>query len=176
MDPYLGDVKMFAGNFAPVGWALCNGALLPISQNEALFTLLGTTYGGDGVSTFGLPDLRGRTPLHAGTGLGLPTIVLGQMGGTEEVTLLVSQMPAHTHTLAAQTAVGNQAAPQGNVFANTNTGDNEYMPMVGGAGTNVTMGTASILPAGGNQPYSICQPSLCISFIIALNGIFPSQN
>lgn len=176
MDNYIGEVRMFAGNFSPVGWAFCNGQLLPISGNEALYTLVGTTYGGDGQNTFGLPDLRGRTPVHYGTGPGLPPVVQGQIAGTEEITLITAQMPSHTHTINAQTSAGNSPAPGNNIFADTGVNDNEYTPFVNGAGTNVTMGASSVLSAGGNQPYSICQPSVCVTFIIALNGIFPTQN
>ena len=173
MDPYIGEVKMFAGTYAPVNWAICDGSLMSISENEVLFTLLGTTYGGDGITTFALPDMRGRAPVHAGTGAGLPNVVLGQKAGTENSSLTINQMPSHSHTIAAQTAEGNTNLPTGNVFADTGATDPDY---AASSTANVIMGLQAIGLSGNNVPYSICQPSLCITFIIALVGIFPSQN
>lgn len=173
MDPYVGEIKMFAGTYAPVNWAICDGSLMSISENQVLYTLLGTTYGGDGVSTFGIPDLRGRAPVHAGTGAGLPTAVLGQKAGTENSTLTTAQMPAHTHSINAQSAEGNANLPTNNLFADTGATDKDY---AAASTANTTMGNQAIVPVGGNLPYSICQPSLCITFIISLFGIFPSQN
>ena len=170
-DPYIGEIRMFAGNFAPLGWAFCNGALLPIAQYEALFSLLGTTYGGDGQTTFALPDLRGRGPIHAGQGPGLTNHPQGEQGGTETVTLTVAQMPAHTHAPAASSAAGTSSHPNGNVWAASSTSDNQY------AGTsNTTMNPATIGVAGGNQPHDNRQPVLAINFIISLEGIYPSPN
>ncbi len=175
-DPFIGEIRMFAGNFAPRGWQFCNGQLLAISQWSAVFALLGTTYGGNGQTTFGLPDLRGRAPLHWGTGNGLSPYSLGQVGGVENVTLLSTQMPAHTHALNANTGLGEATTPTGNVPAmvgdpNAGTTYSAYSPMA-----NTAMGATAIGAAGSSQPHSNLQPYLCVSFIIALEGIFPSRN
>ena len=164
-QPYIGEIRMFGGNFAPVGWMFCEGQLLPISENEALFNLIGTTYGGDGQSTFALPDLRGRLPIHQGAG-----VVLAESGGAEQVTLTVSQIPAHTHALTASTGPGNANTPGGNVTAESAAVQIYYADQ-----PTVTMGQA-ISPVGGSQPHSNFQPYLCINFVISLFGIFPTQN
>lgn len=170
-EPFIAQIMMFGGNFAPRGWALCNGQLLPIAQNTALFSLLGTTFGGNGQTTFALPDLRGRVPIHPGQGPGLSSYDLGQQSGVENTTLTVNQMPAHSHTatLRASTQPANDTLPTGNYLAD------------GGAyqtATNTTMNANAVTGgiAGGSQPFSILQPYTCVNFIIALEGIFPSRN
>jgi microcystin-dependent protein len=163
-QPYIGEIRMFAGNFAPAGWLFCEGQLLPISENEALFQLIGTTYGGDGESTFGLPDLRGRLPIHQGNGF-----ILAETGGAEEITLTVNQIPAHTHPALATSDPGTQSSPANLVLAR-DTGTDLY-----GADTPyVNMAPQSIGPVGGSQPHTNFQPYLCVDFIISLFGIFPS--
>lgn len=171
-DPYLGEIRMFAGNFAPNGWALCNGQLLPIQQNQALFAILGTTYGGNGVTTFALPDLRGRVPMHAGNGSGLTPRTIGEMSGSESNTLTVAQLPSHNHTVNAVVADGNQNSPESSYPANTKILDKEYSS----AAPSAIMNPAMIGNTGGNQPVGNVQPFTAVTFIIALNGIFPSQN
>ncbi len=173
----MATIIMFGGNFAPRGWALCEGQLLPISQNSALFSLLGTTYGGDGRTTFGLPDLRGRVPLGNGNGPGLTPRSLGEKGGTENTTLTVTQMPAHTHPItvkvAVSTANGTTDEPNGNVLAGT-TADNYAAANAGNGqlgGVSATEGSA-----GGNQPFNNMQPYQVLNFIIAMQGVFPSRN
>ena len=163
-QPYVGEIRMFAGNFAPAGWAFCEGQLLPISENETLFQLIGTTYGGDGQSTFALPDLRGRVPIHQGNGY-----VLAETGGAEEVTLTVQQIPAHSHPLLASTAVGSSVTPVGNVVAASGS-SNVYRP----APASAAMSAQSVTAVGGSQPHTNMQPYLCVSHIISLFGIFPS--
>lgn len=171
--PFIGEIRMFAGNFAPRGWAFCNGQILPISQNTALFSLLGTTYGGNGINTFALPNLQGRVPMHWGSGPGLTPRVLGESAGQESVVLLQAQMPAHTHLVNSVSSGGNQASPAGNLPAIESTGTS--LDYSNGAGTG-TMNPAMINPAGNNQPVPVMQPYLTVSFIIALQGIFPSRN
>jgi microcystin-dependent protein len=177
-DPYIGEISMFAGNFAIRGYALCQGQLMSIAQNTALFSILGTTYGGDGRVTFGLPDLRGRYPMGQGQGPGLSYRNLGEIGGSESVTLLTTQMPAHVHnfTFAPQgvTEAGDTASPAGAYPANTGALDREYKA----TGTFVNMGTSSGVtnPNGGSQPHDNMPPYLVINFLIALQGIFPSRN
>lgn len=168
-DQYLGEIRMFAGTYAPQGWALCNGQLLQIAEYEALYTLLGTTYGGDGRTTFGVPDMRGRVPVSMGNGGG-GNYPLGQKGGTETVTLLESQLPAHTHLPAAQSAPGDQALPTNNVWASKKVFEKpaDDIPLV-------PMSAAAISSTGGNQPHENLMPYLAVSFIIATVGIFPSQ-
>lgn len=163
-QPYVGEIRMFAGNFAPAGWMFCEGQLLPISENETLFQLIGTTYGGDGQSTFALPDLRGRIPLHQGNGF-----ILAETGGAEEITLTVSQIPAHTHPLLATTSTATLTDAGGNVPAQTQTFD-LYQSTPG----NINMAAQSISAVGGSQPHTNFQPYLCVDFIISLFGIFPS--
>jgi microcystin-dependent protein len=165
-QPYVGEIRMFAGNFAPAGWMFCEGQLLPISENETLFQLIGTTYGGDGQSTFALPDLRGRIPIHQGNGF-----ILAETGGAEEITLTVSQIPAHSHAALGSTDSSNSNSPTGNVPARvTIAGVFSY-------GTDAPIGPMSpqcIGPVGGSQPHTNFQPYLCVDFIISLFGIFPS--
>lgn len=164
---------MFAGNFAPKGWALCNGQLLAIAQNTALFSILGTTYGGNGTTTFGLPNLQSRVPIHAGTGAGLSTYVLGQQAGVESVTLLTSQMPSHSHTVNAVASGGNQASPEGGSLAVESTGTSlDYS----NAAPTSPMNPAMIAAIGNDQPHTNIQPYLVVNFIIALQGIFPARN
>jgi microcystin-dependent protein len=171
--PFLAEIKMFGGNFAPIGYALCNGQLLAISQNSALFSLLGTTYGGNGQTTFGLPDLRGRVPIHAGSGPGLTPYVLGEIAGTESVTLLQSQMPAHNHLVEANSSAGTATAPSTTlVLAASTARDKVYST----AAPNTTLSPAAIGVAGSSQPHNNIQPYLVVNFIIALQGIFPSHN
>jgi microcystin-dependent protein len=165
-QPYVGEIRIFAGNFAPAGWALCQGQLLPISQYVVLFDLIGTTYGGDGQQTFGLPDLRGRVPIHQGGGFSM-----GQNGGAEQVTLTVSQMPSHTHEFFASTAVGDVSTPSKNVSA----ASTAIVPYFNANPTSA-MGASAITSNGRNQPHDNRQPYLCVNFIISLFGIFPSQN
>ena len=172
-NPFLGEIKMFVGNFAPSGWAFCDGQLLSISQNTALFSILGTTYGGDGQTNFALPDLRGRAPLHSGQGPGLSLYQLGQQGGAETVTLTPAQMPAHSHSVNAVTSGGKQASPSNNLPAVESTGTSlDYSSDP----ANTVMSNGMIATTGGSQPVSVVQPYLTVSFIIALQGIFPSRN
>ena len=165
-QPYVGEIRMFGGNFAPVGWMFCEGQLLPISENEALFQLIGTTYGGDGQSTFALPDLRGRLPIHQGNG-----VVLAETGGAETVTLTVNQIPAHGHAFLGSTSVANNTNPGGTVVAQPSA-----VFLYQNAAPAVAMAPQSIAPVGGSQPHDNFQPYLCINFIISLFGIFPSPN
>jgi len=165
--PFLGEIKMFGGNFAIRGWAFCDGQMMSIAQNDALFALFGTTYGGDGQSTFGLPDLRGRIPLHVGSGF-----VLGQVAGSESVTLTGQQIPAHTHLVGAA-ASASTANPSGAVPGGTTSGNELFTPTTGG---EAFLANNEVLPSGGSQPHSNMQPYLVISFLVALEGIFPSQN
>jgi microcystin-dependent protein len=164
-QPYVGEIRTFAGNFAPVGWAFCDGALLPISGNDTLFQLIGTTYGGDGQSTFALPDLRGRAPVHAGT-----SWVLGQSGGVENVTLTANQIPAHTHSAAAYSLPGDASDPAGRVPARNAAGAPHY-----GSAINTTLAAGALQEAGGSQSHTNMQPYLAINFIISLFGVYPSQ-
>jgi microcystin-dependent protein len=178
MEAYIGSIILFAGNFAPRGWALCQGQILPIAQNTALFSLLGTTYGGNGQTTFALPDLRGRVPVGYGQGPGLQDWVLGESQGVENVSLVVSQMPAHNHVVQVS---GGQA--------DTATAGNNYLASANGAfGTDpvtvntyngtpsATLAVNSLTVAGGSQPHQNIQPSLCLNYIICLQGIFPTRN
>jgi microcystin-dependent protein len=164
-QPYVGEIRLFAGTFAPVGWAMCDGSLQAISENETLFQLIGTTYGGDGQSTFALPDLRGRVPIHQGSGF-----AIGQLAGTEQVTLTSQQMPTHNHTLVASANIASQQSPSGNVLAQSTVAQ-MYIQDV----ADTPLSANSITPAGGNQPHENMQPYLCLTFIISLFGIFPSQ-
>jgi microcystin-dependent protein len=162
-QPYVGEIRMFAGNFAPAGWMFCDGALVAISELETLFNLIGTTYGGDGQSTFALPDLRGRSPIHQGNGF-----TLAENGGVETVTLSVNQIPAHSHAFLGTTSSAIDANPGGNVVAQAGT----FFPYLN-VPPAVPMAPA-ISPVGGSQPHNNFQPYLCINFIISLFGIFPS--
>lgn len=163
-QPFVGEIRIFAGNFAPAGWMFCEGQLLPISGNETLFQLIGTTYGGDGVSTFALPDLRGRLPIHQGNGF-----VLAETGGTEAVTLTVNQLPTHSHPMSASTASGSMTSPQNNVVSQTD--GTVFLYIADAPGVN--MSASALTPAGGSQPHENLQPYLCVDFIISLFGIFP---
>lgn len=169
--PFLGEIRMFGGNFAPRGWAFCNGALVAISQNDALYALIGTTYGGDGQNTFGLPGLQGRLPIHQGTLPGGSTYVIGQVLGSETVTLTPNQMPAHQHAVAANSNNGTSPNPSASFVAATS-----LSPFVQSVPTDQPLGAQSINGAGGSQPHSNMMPFLCVSFIIAMEGIFPSRN
>ncbi|UFJ39582.1 tail fiber protein [Brevibacillus humidisoli] len=171
-DAYVGEIRMFAGNFAPLGWAFCDGQLLSISENSTLFSLIGTTYGGDGETTFALPDLRGRIPLHAGTNPTTGTAYpLGQKGGVETVTLTVDQLPAHTHQVAAQSQeVAEKSTVSGAVWAPSSV--QQYST----SGPTGTMSASAVATAGGSQPHDNMMPAQCISFIISLWGIYPSPN
>jgi len=162
--PYLGEIRMVGFNFAPVGWAPCDGRLLAIADNDALFNLIGTTYGGDGQTTFALPNLQGRAPVHVGSGF-----VLGQAGGSESVTLTANQIPAHSHVPQAQNAVGNQASPTNNVWANSTLNQFTAGPAAS------TMNAQNVQSSGGSQPHDNMMPFQVISFVIALEGIYPSQ-
>lgn len=164
-QPYVGEVRMFGGNFAPAGWMFCAGQLLPISEYETLFNLIGTTYGGDGQSTFALPDLRGRIPLHFGNGF-----TLAENGGVETVTLTVAQIPAHSHPYLATTDIASQGGPAGNFCAQPSVAK-LYFAAPGAA----VMAPSAVGSTGGSQPHNNFQPYLCVSFIISLFGIFPSQ-
>jgi microcystin-dependent protein len=171
--PFLGEIRMVGFTFPPKGWALCNGQILSISQNSALFSLLGTTYGGNGTSTFALPDLRSRVPIHAGQGIGLSPYVQGEQTGTESVVLAFSQMPSHNHTVNGVASGGNQASPAGGSPAIESTGTSlDYS----NATPSSPMNAAMLSPAGSNQPHNNIQPVLCVNFVIALQGIFPSRN
>jgi microcystin-dependent protein len=169
--PYVGEIRLFAGNFAPVGWALCNGALMSIAENTVLFQLIGTTYGGDGQTTFALPDLRGRAPMHLGTGPGLSPRVIGQSGGAETVTLTVAQLPAHTHTAAADAHAATSPDPAGRAWAASN--DYAQFGPVAGAPANLHAGAVG--SSGGGQPHDNMLPFVTINFIISLFGVYPTQ-
>jgi len=168
MEPFIGQVMYFAGNFAPRGWALCDGSLLAIANNQALFSILGTTYGGDGRTTFALPDLRGRVVVHPGRGPGLSDYRLGQQGGAETTTLTANNLPSHNHPLLAANASAGEDVASGNLLANAE---------IYASGTATTrMGASSIGPAGESAPVNNLQPLLCINAIIALQGIFPPRD
>lgn len=172
MDPFVAEIRIFPFNFAPKGWAFCDGQLLPISQNTALFSLLGTTYGGDGKSTFGLPNLQGSTPMHPGQGPGLSLHDLGEASGSESVTLLESEIPAHSHSQKANTTTASKSLPTGNSFAK----GASMIPYQAPAGAPlVTMAGQAITPAGGDQPHNNMQPYLTLNFCIALQGVYPPR-
>jgi len=168
--PFLAQIKLFAGNFPPRGYVFCNGQLLVISQFSAVFALIGTTYGGDGVQTFGLPDLQSRLPVSQGQGPGLPNFTIGQSFGSENVTLSANQMPTHSHTVAANSGVGS-VGPAGAVWAATSA-ELVYGP----SGNNALMNPLSVSQAGGNLPHNNIMPVMALNFIFALDGIFPSRN
>lgn len=181
-QPFIGQVSIFAGNFAPVGYAMCNGQLMAISQNDALYALIGTTYGGDGVNTFGLPNLQSRVALHQGTGQGLTPRTIGEVGGTETVTLATTQIPNHNHGFVASTTTavaggqtpsgtlvpGTPSLPAGRIFAYDDGSQPPPNPK--------TLESASLSGAGGNQSHNNLMPTLCVSYIIALQGVFPTRN
>jgi microcystin-dependent protein len=171
-QPFIGAIVLFCGNFAPAGWALCNGQVLSISQYTALFSILGTTYGGNGTTNFQLPDLRGRVPMHPGTGNGLTPRVLGEIGGTESTTLTIANMPAHNHNLMGDQSGSGKEFPGPNHVIGASTTDKMYSVNA----PNTNMNPVSISITGGNQPFANLSPFQCINFIIALNGIFPSRN
>ncbi len=165
-QPYVGEIRIFAGNFAPAGWMFCEGQLLPISEYETLFNLIGTTYGGDGQSTFALPDLRGRLPIHQGNGF-----TLAENGGVETVTLTASQIPAHSHPFLATSDFGVSASPAGTVLS-----QNQAIKLYESANPpNTALAPGAVTSTGGSQPHDNFQPYLCVDFIISLFGIFPSQ-
>jgi microcystin-dependent protein len=172
-DPFVAEIRIFPFNFAPRGWAWCDGQLLPLSQNTALFSLLGTTYGGNGKSNFALPDLQGRAPMHPGQGPGLSLHDLGETGGSETVTLLESEIPSHSHALIAAGTPANRTAPVGNSIARTTSGT----PYAAGSPTPplVNMADTTIAPAGGDQPHNNLQPYLTFYFCIAMQGVFPPR-
>jgi microcystin-dependent protein len=171
-NPFIGEIRMFGGNFAPSGWSFCNGALVGISQNAALYNLIGTTYGGDGQNTFGLPDLQGRVPVHQGQGAGLSNYGLGQVGGAETVTLSLQQLPSHTHPAMGNPTGAGVANPSNNTWGNSSISNNSF-----GAGTaaTATMNTAALSMNSGGQAHDNMLPFLAISFIISLYGAYPSQ-
>jgi len=170
-EPFVGEIRMFAGNFAPRGWAFCDGQLLAVSQNDALFSLLGTIYGGDGRTTFGLPDMRGRLPIHAGTGPGLSQRRLGSKGGEESVTLTVNQLPSHTHPIQASTAAATGNTPSGTVTA-----ESPSVDVYAEIDANLNMSADAVTNVGGSRNHTNLMPFLCVNFIIALFGIYPSRH
>lgn len=172
-DPFIGEIRLFAGNFAPMGWAFCDGSLQAISENTTLFALIGTTYGGDGQNTFALPDLRGRVPVHQGVGSGLSQRVIGQLSGSENVTLTPAQLPAHSHVLnATHTPASASNSVAGSLIGTVATGSALYGSTPGGG----AMAAAALTSTGGNQPHDNMAPSVCVTFIISLFGVFPSPN
>jgi microcystin-dependent protein len=176
-EPFVGEIRMFAGNFAPRGWAFCDGQLLAVSQNDALFSLFGTIYGGDGRSTFGLPDLRGRVPVHSGTGPGLSLRRLGAKGGVEQVTLIAGQLPVHAHEARAGTGAGSSTDPAGRLPAQLVNNVNTY-GQAGPGGTitfNADLDAGALANTGGSQSHTNLMPFLCVHFIVALFGVYPSR-
>jgi microcystin-dependent protein len=173
MDPFVAEIRIFPFNFAPKGWAWCDGQILPLSQNTALFSLLGTTYGGDGKSNFALPDLQGRAPMHPGQGPGLSLHDLGETGGSETVSLLESEIPSHSHALMSQGATGNRTTPVGNSIARVS----GATPYIAASPTPplVSMSDNALAPAGGDQPHNNMQPYLTFYFCIALQGVYPPR-
>lgn len=171
-NPYFGEIRLFAGNFAPLGWAFCHGQLLSIAENDALFSLIGTTYGGDGQQTFGLPDLRGRVPLHQGTGTGLSSRAIGEQSGAETVTLTASHLPAHSHSLVATSAPASATAgPAGGVLATAS------VKVYGSGAPSTPMAAAAIAAtSGGGQPHQNMAPFLALNYIISLFGLYPQQS
>ena len=174
-NPYVGEIRLLGFNFAPLGWIPCDGRLLSIAEYDTLFTLLGTTYGGDGQSTFAVPDLRGRIPIHQGQGPGLSIYVLGQVSGTESVTLTANQMPAHTHQAVATTAAASTGTPGPTLLPGTVSGQTMYVTDTSG-GAPFTLAPQSMTTAGGSQPHENCMPTLTVNFCISPYGIFPTQN
>jgi len=171
MEPFIGQIMLFAGNFAPRGWAMCDGQLLSIAQNTALFSILGTTYGGNGQTTFGLPDLRGRVPIHPGTGPGLSSYVLGQMSGTENVTLNITQIPSHAHSVQPGCSSDPPSASEPSNAVPATLESQAYS-----SESNASMRAVNSSAQGGSQPHTNIQPYNCVTFCIALEGIFPSRN
>ena len=171
-EPFIGEIRMFAGNFAPRGWALCDGQLLAVSQNDALFSLLGTTYGGDGRTTFGLPDMRGRIPVHPGSGPGLSNRRWGEKGGAEMHTLTTNELPNHTHSVQVINKPGDSGTPENRLWAASSGAPLSYSD----ANPDTDMATQMINNIGGSQQHQNMMPNFCIHFIIALFGIYPSRN
>ena len=171
-DPFVAEIRMFPFNFAPKGWAFCNGQLLPITQNAALFALLGVVYGGDGTSTFALPDLAGSSPMHPGQGPGLSLHRLGEIGGAETVTLLESEMPAHGHTLQGTVGFGNQNSPSGTFFGRPFGGGSLYVTP---GSADQQLSPSALAPAGSNHPHNNMMPYLTVNFCIALQGVYPPR-
>jgi microcystin-dependent protein len=174
-DQFVSEIRMFTGNFAPIGWALCNGQLLPISQNTALFSLLGTNFGGDGKSTFGLPNLQGSVPLDAGNGAELTPRVIGETGGEQTVTLIQSQMPNHSHTARASTSGGTDS-PAGAGWGESKLGKTPLNVYAASGANNVAMSPQALAVAGSSFPHNNMPPYQCLTFIIALQGIFPARS
>ena len=171
-EPFVGEIRMFGGSFAPAGWAMCAGQAMPISENDTLFNLIGTTYGGDGQETFNLPDLQGRVPMHSGQGPGLSqTYQIGEKAGVESVTLTTNQIPIHSHAFVASGDLAPSPDPTGNLVAEPVT-----LNLYFGDVANANLNAQAVLPVGGSQPHENLQPYLCITFIISLFGVFPSQN
>lgn len=174
-QPFVGEIRMFGFGRVPTGWQACDGSLLAISEYETLFALVGTTYGGDGQTTFAVPDLRGRVPIHQGTGPGLSPYVIGEIAGTETVTLVAGQMPAHTHAVQATSAAATTATPGNTVMPGAVSGDTMYATDITGL-TGIPTSPQSVGPDGGTQPHENCMPTLTVQYCIAWAGIFPSQN
>src|SRR5262245_14048242 len=173
-NPFLAEIRILPFNFAPKGWAFCDGQLLPISQNTALFSLLGTTYGGDGKSNFALPNMQGNAPMHPGQGPGLSLHDLGETSGSDTVSLLESEIASHSHTLMGQGALGNRTTPAANAIARTS-GSTPFVPSSGNPPL-VTMAATALAPAGGSQPHNNLQPYLTLNFCIAMQGVFPPRS
>jgi microcystin-dependent protein len=173
-EAFVAEIRIFAFNFAPRGWAFCNGQLLPIAQNTALFSLLGTTYGGNGQTNFGLPNLQGMAPMHPGQGPGLTARQLGEQGGSQAVTLLGSQLPAHTHQARANTGTAGQAGPGGNVPASL--AGRTPPPLYQSSAPNAAMSAQALTATGGGGPHNNLQPYLVLNFCIAMQGVFPARN
>ena len=171
MDPFVAEIRIFGFNFAPKGWALCDGQILPLSQNTALFSLLGTTYGGDGKSNFALPNLQGNAPMHPGQGPGLSLHDLGETGGSQTVSLLESEIPSHSHGLLCNAAVANRTNPAGNSIARVSSG----APYAPAGSTSAQLAPQALTPAGSDQPHNNMQPYLTLNFCIALQGVFPPR-
>jgi microcystin-dependent protein len=168
-QPYVGEIRLFAGNFAPAGWMFCDGSVLPISENDVLFQLIGTTYGGDGQETFNLPDLRGRVPVHQGTGAGT-TYQIGEIGGVESVTLTTNQIPVHSHAFIASSDAATGVVPVNNLLGSS---PSIQLYVEGSPGS--AMAAQSLTQTGGSQPHDNFQPYQCVNYIISLFGVFPSQ-
>ena len=173
MDPFVAEIRIYPFNFAPKGWAFCDGQILPLSQNTALFSLLGTTYGGDGKSNFALPNMQGNAPMHPGQGPGLSLHDLGETGGSETVSLLESEIPSHSHAVMASASVGNRTTPQANSISRV-TGSTPFVPS-SPSPPIVAFSGNSLAPAGGDQPHNNMQPYLTLNFCIALQGVFPPR-
>jgi microcystin-dependent protein len=176
MDYYLGQIIMFAGNFAPKNWMLCSGQILAIAQNQALFSILGTTYGGDGRTTFALPDLQGRVPISSGQGPRLPNITLGEIGGSETVSLTVAQIPAHNHTIAVNNTTAETGNPNGAVYGKAVDSGSGTEYQIYNQNATVAMNAGAMAVAGASQPHSNLPPLLALNYIICISGIFPSRN